>query len=163
MDSTPGRSASRAIIARLTLVLPLALPIAALVVSVSGTVQAANVKSTKTEARLISYDDETKTITVKVLSPGKKPDNRKLSMRRGKQATFKIKTRGSILVRTSVTSDGQRSSITEIPVGKALNIYWIPDEDDEDVRFARKIVATPARAAADTPETSSPHREPSSP
>lgn len=96
-------------------------------------------KSTKTEAKFISYDADTKTLTVKVLKSGKRPKNRKLSMKRGKKATFKIKPDGSILVKTSVTADGMRSSIDEIPDNKTLNIYWVPDEKDPDVRFARKI------------------------
>ena len=96
-------------------------------------------KSTKTEAKFISYDDATKTMTVKVLKSGKRPKNKKLSMKRGKKATFKIKTDGSILVKTSVTADGMRSSIDEIPDDKTLNIYWVPDETDPDVRFARKV------------------------
>ncbi|MFP6605069.1 MAG: hypothetical protein VCC19_00700, partial [Myxococcota bacterium] len=37
------------------------------------------------------------------------------------------------------TADGMRSSIDEIPDDKTLNIYWVPDEKDPDVRFARKI------------------------
>ena len=96
-------------------------------------------KSTKTEAKFISYDADTKTLTVKVLKSGKRPKNKKLSMKRGKKATFKIKPDGSILVKTSVTADGMRSSIDEIPDDKTLNIYWVPDEKDPDIRFARKI------------------------
>jgi len=96
-------------------------------------------KSTKTEAKFISYDAESKTMTVKVLKPGKRPKNRKLSLKKGKKATFKIKPEGSILVRTSVTADGMRSSIDEIPDDKTLNIYWVPDEKDPEARFARKI------------------------
>lgn len=96
-------------------------------------------KSTKTEAKFVSYDDSTKTMTVKVLKAGSRPKNKKLSMKTGKTATFKIKTEGSILVKTSVTADGMRSSIDEIPADKTLNIYWVPDEKDPDVRFARKV------------------------
>mgnify|MGYP004370105407 CR=1 FL=1 len=96
-------------------------------------------KSTKTEAKFISYDAESKTMTVKVLKSGKRPENRKLSLKKGKKATFKIKPEGSILMRTSITADGMRSSIDEIPDNKTLNIYWVPDEKDPDVRFARKI------------------------
>ena len=96
-------------------------------------------KSTKTEAKFIAYDAESKTITVKVLKSGKRPKNRKLSLKKGKKATFKIKPEGSILMRTSVTADGMRSSIDEVPDNKTLNIYWVPDEKDPDVRFARKI------------------------
>ena len=101
--------------------------------------EAAKVKSTKTEAKFVSYDAKSKTLTVKILNPGKRPKNRELSLKKGKQAQFKIKPEGSVLLRTSVTADGQRSSIDEIPENKTLNIYWVPDENDPDVRFARKI------------------------
>ena len=100
---------------------------------------AKNVKSTQTEAKFISYDAESKTISVKVLKPGKRPKNEKLKLAKGKPATFKVKPDGSILVRTSVTANGQRSSIEEIPEDKTLNVYWIPDESDPDVRYAKKI------------------------
>lgn len=107
---------------------------------VAGPAQAEKkTKSTVTEAKFVSYDEGTKTLTVKVLKSGKRPKNKKLSMKKGKKATFKIKPEGSILVRTSVTADGMKSSIGEIPADKTLNIYWVPDETDPDVRFARKI------------------------
>lgn len=96
-------------------------------------------KSIKTEAKFISYDSAKKVVTVKVLKAGGRPENRKLSVKTGKKAEFKIKPEGSILVRTSVTADGMKSSIDEIPDDKTLNIYWVPDETDPDVRFARKI------------------------
>lgn len=101
--------------------------------------QPSKVKSTKTEAKFVSYEPNTKTLTVKVLKAGPKPKNRKLTMKAGKRAKFKIKPEGSILARTSITADGQRASIEDIPENKTLNIYWIPDERDPDVRFARKI------------------------
>jgi hypothetical protein len=125
----------------LAIVLALAITMAT---GFAGAAHAAGVKSKKTEARFVSYDETTKTLVVKVLTPGKKPDNGKLSMKRGKQAKFRIRTGGSILVRTSVTADGQKSSVSEIPTGKIMNIYWVPDEDDENVRFARKIEVVPA-------------------
>ncbi len=105
----------------------------------ASNVEAKSVKSTQTEAKFMSYDAETKTITVKVLKPGKRPKNKKLKLARGKPATFKVKPEGSILIRTSVTANGQRSSIEEIPENKTLNVYWIPDEDDPDLRYAKKI------------------------
>jgi hypothetical protein len=96
-------------------------------------------KSTKTEAKFVSYDDASKTMTVRVLKPGDRPKNAKLAMRPGKEAKFRIQPEGSVLVRTSVTADGMKSSIGEIPADKTLNIYWVPDEQDPNGRFARKI------------------------
>jgi hypothetical protein len=101
--------------------------------------QAAAVKSIQTEAKFISYDPDTKTVKVKVLKPGKRPKNKKLKLARGKPATFKVNPEGSVLVRTSVTANGKRSSLEEIPDDKTLNVYWTPDKDDPDVRYAKKI------------------------
>ncbi len=101
--------------------------------------QAASVKSIQTEAKFISYDAENKTIKVKILKPGKRSKNKKLKLARGKPATFKVNPSGSVLTRTSVTANGKRSSLEEIPDDKTLNIYWIPDKDDADVRYAKKI------------------------
>jgi hypothetical protein len=104
-----------------------------------GSALAAKSKSIKTEAKFVSYDDSTKTMTVKVKSTGKKPKNKALKLKNGKEAEFRIKPDGSILTKTSVTLNGKRSAIGEIPKGKTINIYWVPDEKDENVRFARKI------------------------
>ena len=60
-------------------------------------------------------------------------------LRKGKEATFNVTPEGSILTRTSVTLNGQRAEITDIPVKKTINIYWVPDQADENQRFARKI------------------------
>jgi len=100
---------------------------------------AAKAKSTKTEARFVSYDAAAKTITVKVVKAGKKPANKALKLKTGKEATFSVKPEGSVLTRTSVTLNGKRADITEIPDNKMINIYWVPDEVKEDTRFARKI------------------------
>jgi len=113
-----------------TLVLALAVPAPA---------QAAKSKSVKTEAKFVSFDASANTITVKVVKTGKKPKNKALVMKKGKEATFKVKPEGSILTRTSVTLNGQRADITDIPAKKTINIYWVPDQADENVRFARKI------------------------
>jgi len=100
---------------------------------------AAGAKSIQTEAKFISYDAEKRTIEVKVLKPGKHPKNKQLKLSAGKPATFKVNPEGSVLVRTSVTANGKRSSLEEIPDDKTLNIYWIPDEDDPGSRYAKKI------------------------
>ena len=100
---------------------------------------AAKSKSIKTEAKFVSYDAAAKTITVKVVKTGKKPSNAALKLRKGKEASFRVKPEGSVLTRTSVTLNGKRADITEIPENKTINIYWVPDENDADARYARKI------------------------
>jgi hypothetical protein len=107
--------------------------------SIPAPAMAAKSKSTKTEAKFVSYDAAAKTITVKVVKTGKKPKNKALMMKKGKEATFKVTPEGSILTRTSVTLNGQKADITDIPEKKTINIYWVPDATDENQRFARKI------------------------
>jgi hypothetical protein len=111
----------------------------ALTFAIPAPAQAAKSKSVKTEAKFVSYDASAKTITVKVVKTGKKPKNKALIMKKGKEATFKVKPEGSILTRTSVTLNGQKADITDIPEKKTINIYWVQDQADESVRFARKI------------------------
>jgi hypothetical protein len=106
---------------------------------VSEPAQAAKTKSVKTEAKFVSFDASSNTITVKVVKTGKKPKNTALVMKKGKEATFKVKPEGSILTRTSVTLNGQKADIKDIPAKKTINIYWVPDQADENIRFARKI------------------------
>ena len=120
-------------------VLFLVLATALVVGAGAGAAQAKKSKSTKTEATFIAYDPEAKTLEVKVKKKGKKPANKKLKLKTGKSATFKVKPEGSVLTRTSVTLDGKRADINEIRKGQFLFIYWVPDETDPDARFARKI------------------------
>jgi hypothetical protein len=101
--------------------------------------QAAKAKSIKTEAKFVSYDADAKTITVKVMKTGKKPSDRALALKKGKDATFKIKPEGSVLSRTSVTLNGKRADIMDVPKGKTIIIYWVPHETLKETRFARKI------------------------
>lgn len=102
-------------------------------------VGAAKAKSIKTEAFFVSLDTENKTMEVRVKKTGSKPKNKKLRLKIGKEATFNVKPEGSILKRTSVSLDGQRSDINEIEPDQFLFIYWVPDEKNPDQRFARKI------------------------
>jgi hypothetical protein len=94
-------------------------------------------KSTQTEARWISFDAATKTVLVKVQKPGKGP-NKKM-MKKNKEVTFRVIPEGSILKRTSVAVNGKKGEITDIPEGKQVFIYWVPDEENEGGFFARKI------------------------
>jgi hypothetical protein len=70
------------------------------------------VKSIKTEAKFVSYDAATKTIVVQVMKAGQKPSDAALKLKNGNK---------------------------DIPDGKTINIYWVPDESKPDTRFARKI------------------------
>ena len=90
-------------------VLFLVLATALVVGAGAGAAQAKKSKSTKTEATFIAYDAEAKTLEVKVKKKGKKPANKKLKLKTGKSATFKVKPEGSVLTRTSVTLDGKRA------------------------------------------------------
>jgi hypothetical protein len=96
-------------------------------------------KSIKTEGKFVSWDAESKMMKVKVKKTGKKAKDSALRLKTGKEAEFRVKPEGSVLKRTSVTLNGKRAAITDIPEGKTLNIYWVPDEQNEGMRFARKI------------------------
>lgn len=104
------------------------------------TAAAAKSKSTQTEAIWISFDAENNTVKVKVRKPGvgAKPPKH-LKLKKGKEAEFNVIPTGSILKRTSVAINGKRGALTDIPAGKTVNIYWVPDPEDEKARFARKI------------------------
>ncbi len=102
--------------------------------------QAQKSKSTQSEAKWIKFDPETSQVTVKVTKPGKgATPPKELKLKRGKEASFKVIPTGSILARTSVAINGKKGELADIPAGKTVNIYWIPDKDDKTARFARKI------------------------
>jgi hypothetical protein len=94
-------------------------------------------KSVQTEAEWIEYDSEARTVTVKVKKPGRGKDAKLL--KRNKRAVFAVKPEGSVLTRTTVAINGVKSEITDIPEGKAVNVYWRPDEKDPSILRARKI------------------------
>ena len=102
--------------------------------------QAQKSKSTQSEAKWIKFDPETNQVTVKVTKPGKgaKPP-KELKLKRGREARFKVIPTGSILARTSVAINGRKGELKDIPAGKTVNVYWVPDKDDKTARFARKI------------------------
>ena len=94
-------------------------------------------KSVQTEAEWVSFDAEAKTVTVKVKKPGRGKAAK--GLKRGRQASFHVKPEGSVLTRTTVAVNGRKAELTDIPAGKTVNIYWIPDDKDKEARFARKI------------------------
>ena len=98
-------------------------------------------RSAQTEALFVSYDAEAATVTVKVRKPGKgaRPP-RHLKLKRGKQAVFKVKDGGSVLTSTIVKNmDGRRGRFTDLQPGAKVFVFWVPDEQDENARFARSI------------------------
>lgn len=94
-------------------------------------------KTTQTEARWLGYDAATKTVKVKVDKPGKGPNKDKL--KRNQEVTFRVVPEGSVLKRTSVAINGMKGELTDIPVDKKVNVYWLPDPENKDGFFARKI------------------------
>jgi hypothetical protein len=109
----------------------------AFVASVARVAEAKKSKSTQNEAEWIAYDVEAKTVTVKITKKGKGPNKKLLKPR--KEATFNVIPEGSILTRTSVAINGVKGELTDIPAGKTVLIYWVPDEKKEGELFARKI------------------------
>ncbi len=96
-------------------------------------------KSIKTEAKWVEFDAAAKTVTVKVRKTGKKSKDKELQIKKGKKATFNVIPDGSIMTRTSVAINGKRGTLTDIPKGKTVNVYWLPDEKNPGKRFAKKI------------------------
>jgi hypothetical protein len=103
---------------------------------VPGAVSAAE-KTTQTEARWMGYDAATKTVKVKVDKPGKGPNKDKL--KRNQEVSFRVVAEGSVLVRTSVAINGVKGELTDIPADKKVNVYWLPDPENKEGFFARKI------------------------
>jgi hypothetical protein len=98
---------------------------------------AAEKKSTRNEAEWVKYDAAAKTVTLKVKKAGLGPGAAKLKV--GQQAVFNVKPEGSVLSRTSVAVNGKKGELTDIPVGKTVLVYWVPDATDAKALFARKI------------------------
>jgi hypothetical protein len=94
-------------------------------------------KSVQTEAEWIRYDPAAKTVTVKVVKPGRGKDARLL--KRSREAVFAVKPEGSVLTRTTVAINGVKGELADIPAGKTVNVYWRPDEEDPSILRARKI------------------------
>jgi hypothetical protein len=97
-------------------------------------------KSTQSEGKWVGFDSAAKTATIKITKEGKgaKPPAA-LKVKKGREATFNVKPTGSVLTRTSVAINGKKGELTDIPEGKTVNVYWVPDEKDPKARFARKI------------------------
>jgi hypothetical protein len=118
----------------------LALAAACLLVSPAAHAAADKAKSTQSEGKWVKFDTAANTVTIKITKEGKgaKPPAA-LKLKKGKEAVFNVKPTGSVLSRTSVAINGKKGELTDIPEGKTVNVYWIPDESDPKSRFARKI------------------------
>ena len=78
------------------------------------------------EARLMAFDTEAGTMTVK---------------EKGKKVVYHVKFEGSVMTRTTATINAKPVKLNEIPLKARVNIYWRPDEKDKKKRFARKVDA----------------------
>jgi len=116
---------------------------AALTLAVAGSALAGTdekAKSTQSEGKLVKYDAATHMVTIKITKEGKGATPAPgLEVKKGKDATFRVEPQGSVLARTSVAINGKKGEITEIPEGKTVLVYWVKDEKDPKLRFARKI------------------------
>ena len=94
-------------------------------------------KSIKTEAEWVGYDRVAETVTVRVRDPGSGKAAR--GLKRGAPVAFRVTPTGPVFKRTTVSIHGMKAELDDIPAGKTVNVYWRPDEDDDEVRVARKI------------------------
>ncbi len=94
-------------------------------------------KTTQTEARWVAFDAASKTVKVKVDKPGKGPNKDKL--KKNQEVSFRVVPEGSVLKRTSVAINGVKGELTDIPADKKVNVYWLPDPENKEGFFARKI------------------------
>jgi hypothetical protein len=97
---------------------------------------AAPPKSTQTEARFIKFDSAANTVSVKA---DKSTGPNKSMLKKGQDVTFNVVPEGSILSRTSVAINGKKGEVADIPAGKQVNVYWIPDPKKDGEYFAKKI------------------------
>ena len=105
--------------------------------------EAGRPKQTQTEATFLSWDPDTHTITVKVRRTGRgkgpKPPEQ-LRIKRGQEVIFNVKESGSVMTSTIVKSkEGTRMGFEQLMPGSKVFVFWVPDEKDENARFARSI------------------------
>jgi hypothetical protein len=107
------------------------------VAAAAPSANAAEAKSTRNEAEWVKYDATAKTVTLKIKKQGL--GDGAASLKIGQEAVFNVQPEGSILARTSVAINGKKGALTDIPTGKTVIVYWIPDAKDAKARFAKKI------------------------
>ena len=109
----------------------------AFVTSIAPVAEAKKSKSTQNEAEWIAFDAAAKTVTVKIMKKGKGPNSKLLKTK--KEASFNVIPEGSVLTRTSVAINGVKGELQDIPTGKTVLLYWVPDPSKDGEFFARKI------------------------
>lgn len=83
-------------------------------------------KTKQFTGRFEGFDPATNTITVK----------------KGRtEEVFNVKPEGSVLTRSTVKINGMGAKMTDLPPGAPVIVYWIPDENDKQQKFARSIDA----------------------
>lgn len=95
-------------------------------VAVVAAPAAAEPKSKRSEGRLVAFDAEADTITVKV---------------KGKDELFHVKSEGTVLTRTSVTLNGRPAKLADLPPKAPVIVYWRENAGDKDRKDARKVDA----------------------
>jgi hypothetical protein len=119
----------------------------AFIALVAPDAEAKKSKSTQNEAQWVSFDAAAKTVTVKIMKKGKGPNSKLLKPR--KEATFNVIPEGSVLTRTSVAINGVKGELQDIPAGKTVLLYWVPDPNKDGEFFARKIDVIMSEAELD--------------
>ncbi len=108
-----------------------ALAFAALLASGTAPAHAQAKKSSveKAEGCLVKYDAASNTMTVK--------DRRK------KEDTYRVKQATSVLDKagTIVTKNGSKALLTDLEANRRVIVYWVPDPQNVDGRFANKVDA----------------------
>ncbi len=96
------------------------------IAAVAAAPASAEPKSKKSEGRLVAFDAEANTLTVKV---------------KGKEEVFHVKSEGTVLTRTSVTLNGRPAKLTDLPPKAPVIVYWRENAANKDRKDARKIDA----------------------
>jgi hypothetical protein len=115
----------------------LAVPLAAFALAGPSIAQPSNTQSTQTEADWIAYDAAKGTVTVKVVDAGRGKEAKRL--KKNQEVTFAVRAEGTVLTRTTVSINGMKAELGDLPPGKRVNVYWRAQEDG--TLFARKIDA----------------------
>ena len=80
----------------------------------------------KSEGKLVALDPATGTITVE---------------QKGKPVVYQALFEGSVLTRTTATLNAKPVKLGALPVGAKVVVYWWFDENDPELRHARKVDA----------------------
>jgi hypothetical protein len=81
-------------------------------------------KTERSNGRLVSYDKEKSTVTIKD---------------KGKETTFTVKAEGSVLTRTTVTANARPAKLDDLKPGSPVIVYWRANDANPDQKDARKI------------------------